>query len=215
MIGADVQAFDADLSAIAALTPSNDDIIQRKAEPGRTARPRNSKRIWLWSRGRCWAGNVEDTALSTWAGSTNLITLGTVTTGVWNGTAIAYANLSLTGSIVNADISNSAAIAYSKLNLTGAILNADLAGSIANAKLANSAITIAGTSTSLGGSISLDTITGLSSTGIVKRTGANTLAIATSGTDYAPATSGNGDSGRAMAAADLAMPVAARITKCH
>jgi len=79
--------------------------------------------------------------------------------------------------ITNTEISNSAAIAYSKLNLTGAILNADLAGSIANAKLANSAITIAGTSTSLGGTITLDTITGLSTTGVVKRTGANTLAI--------------------------------------
>lgn len=32
--------------------------------------------------------NVENTALSTWAGSTNLTTLGTITTGVWNGTAI-------------------------------------------------------------------------------------------------------------------------------
>jgi hypothetical protein len=79
--------------------------------------------------------------------------------------------------ITNTEISNSAGIAYSKLNLTGAILNADLAGSIANDKLANSSITIAGTSTSLGASISLDTITGLSTTGVVKRTGANTLAI--------------------------------------
>ena len=32
--------------------------------------------------------NVENTALSTWAGSTNIITLGTITTGTWNGTAI-------------------------------------------------------------------------------------------------------------------------------
>ena len=66
-----------------------------------------------------------------------------------------------------------------------------LSGTISNAQLANSAITIAGTSTSLGGSISQDTITGLSTTGLVKRTGANTLAIAASGTDYAPATSGS------------------------
>lgn len=32
--------------------------------------------------------NVENTTLSTWAGTSNIITLGTVTTGVWNGTAI-------------------------------------------------------------------------------------------------------------------------------
>jgi hypothetical protein len=49
------------------------------------------------------------------------------------------------------------------------------------------AISIAGTSTALGGSIGLDTITGLGSTGLVKRTGLNTLAIAISGTDYQPA----------------------------
>jgi hypothetical protein len=63
--------------------------------------------------------------------------------------------------------------------------------SIPNASLSNSAITIAGTSTSLGGSITLDTITGLSSTGLVKRTGANALGIATAGTDYAAAPSGS------------------------
>ena len=37
-------------------------------------------------------GNVENTALSTWAGSSNLTTLGTIATGVWSGTAIAVAN---------------------------------------------------------------------------------------------------------------------------
>ena len=36
-------------------------------------------------------GNVENTALSTWAGSTNLTTLGTITTGTWNGDTIASA----------------------------------------------------------------------------------------------------------------------------
>jgi len=59
-----------------------------------------------------------------------------------------------------------------------------LSGTITNAQLANNAITIAGTSTALGGSITQDTITGLSTTGLIKRTAANTLAIATSGTDY-------------------------------
>ncbi len=33
-------------------------------------------------------GNVENTAISTWTGSTNLTTLGTITSGTWNGTAI-------------------------------------------------------------------------------------------------------------------------------
>lgn len=33
-------------------------------------------------------GSVENTALSTWAGSTNITTLGTIATGTWSGTAI-------------------------------------------------------------------------------------------------------------------------------
>jgi len=33
--------------------------------------------------------NVENTALSTWAGTTNLTTLGTITTGTWSGTTLA------------------------------------------------------------------------------------------------------------------------------
>ena len=62
-------------------------------------------------------GNVENTALSTWVGTNKITTLGTITSGTWNGTKIA------------------------------------------NAYLANNAITIAGTSVSLGGSIAASTIT--------------------------------------------------------
>ena len=36
-------------------------------------------------------GNVENTAVSTWAGSSNIATVGTVTSGTWSGTAIAVA----------------------------------------------------------------------------------------------------------------------------
>ena len=39
-------------------------------------------------------GNVENTALSTWAGTTNITTLGTIATGTWQGTAIADAYIS-------------------------------------------------------------------------------------------------------------------------
>ena len=50
-------------------------------------------------------------------------------------------------------------------NLSGTITNSQLAGSIANGKLSNSAITISGTSVSLGGSISDETLFG--GTGVV------------------------------------------------
>lgn len=38
-------------------------------------------------------GSVENTALSTWAGSTNVTTLGTIATGTWNGSVIGHAYL--------------------------------------------------------------------------------------------------------------------------
>jgi hypothetical protein len=44
-------------------------------------------------------GNVENTALSTWAGSTNLTTLGTITAGTWQGGVIAPAYLGTGSSI--------------------------------------------------------------------------------------------------------------------
>jgi hypothetical protein len=43
-------------------------------------------------------GNVENTALSTWGGSSNITTLGTIGTGTWNATAIAWAKVDKTGS---------------------------------------------------------------------------------------------------------------------
>jgi len=76
---------------------------------------------------------------------------------------------------------------------TGTVTNTMLAGSIANAKLSNSAITIAGTSTSLGGTITLDTITGLAATGILSRTAANTLTPRTITGTANEITSTNGD----------------------
>jgi hypothetical protein len=49
---------------------------------------------WITSlaKSKVGLGNVENTALSTWAGSTNITTLGTITTGTWTGTTIAIAN---------------------------------------------------------------------------------------------------------------------------
>ncbi len=41
------------------------------------------------SRTNLGLGNVENTALSTWAGTTNITTLGTIATGTWAGTTIA------------------------------------------------------------------------------------------------------------------------------
>jgi hypothetical protein len=49
------------------------------------------------------------------------------------------------GAVVNADVNASAGIAYSKLNLTTSIVSGDLVNAtVANAKLANSTVTVAG-----------------------------------------------------------------------
>jgi hypothetical protein len=44
------------------------------------------------TKGDIGLGNVENTALSTWAGSTNLTTLGTIATGTWAATDVAVAH---------------------------------------------------------------------------------------------------------------------------
>lgn len=44
------------------------------------------------SKSKVGLGNVENTALSTWTGTNNLATVGTITSGVWSGTAIAVEN---------------------------------------------------------------------------------------------------------------------------
>lgn len=93
----------------------------------------------------------------------NGATLGTTTATSGNvliGSGSQWATQTISGSGATITLSNAGVITIS---------------AIANASLSNSAITIAGTSTSLGGSITLDTITGVSSNGFLKRTGANTL----------------------------------------
>jgi hypothetical protein len=48
---------------------------------------------WITSLAKSKVGlaNVENTALSTWAGSSNITTLGTITSGTWQGTAVGLA----------------------------------------------------------------------------------------------------------------------------
>ena len=65
----------------------------------------------------------------------------------------------------------------SALTAASTIPTTDLSGTITNAQLANSAITINGTSTSLGGSISVGTVTSVTGTSPVVSSGGNTPAI--------------------------------------
>lgn len=69
-------------------------------------------------------------------------------------------------------------------------------GSIANDKLENNSILIAGNTVELGGEVTADEITGVTTNGIIKRTGSNTYTTATAGSDYAAPT--NGTNGQAL-----------------
>lgn len=82
------QPLDSDLTAIAALTT--------------TSFGRSSLTLADDAALRALAGlaNVENTALSTWAGSANLTTLGTISTGVWAGTVIDGTKVEVQQSIV-------------------------------------------------------------------------------------------------------------------
>jgi len=66
--------------------------------------------------------NVENTALSTWAGTTNITTLGTVATGTWNGTAIADSYIAsgiANNNVLKVDDADAADDDYAKFTSTG------------------------------------------------------------------------------------------------
>ncbi len=121
--------------------------------------------------------------------STDRSWLGSVTNDTQTKAAIVPNTAPSSGQI---PVGNAGGTAYAKQTLSGSGATATLSdagvltlSAIPNATLSNSAITIAGTPTSLGGTITQDTITGLSSTGIVKRTGANALSVSTTTSDLA------------------------------
>lgn len=58
-------------------------------------------------------GNVENTALSSWKGSTNITTLGTITSGTWNGSKIGQSYLDLSGYYKSGDLSGVGSITRS------------------------------------------------------------------------------------------------------
>jgi len=113
------------------------------------------------------------TALGSSVVSSSLTSVGTIASGVWNGTAITNANLanstvsyggislSLGGSDATPAFDLTDATNYPTSSLSGTITNAQLAGSIAasklagsigNSKLSNSTVSYGGVSLSLGGS---------------------------------------------------------------
>ena len=95
-------------------------------------------------------------------GVTNAMLAGSIANGKLANSSISIGGISFSLGDTDAtpafDLAD--ATGYLTSNLSGTITNAQLAGSIANGKLANSAITISGTSVSLGGSITDETLFG-------------------------------------------------------
>ncbi len=81
IIGTDIQAYNANLATLAGLTATTDNFIISVASAWASRTPTQAKTTLSLN-------NVENTALSTWAGSTSITTLGTIVTGVWNGTKV-------------------------------------------------------------------------------------------------------------------------------
>jgi hypothetical protein len=116
--------------------------------------------------------SASSSVLSVDSSQTQITEVGTITTGVWSGTAIAnnklanstvsYGGVSLALGASDAtpafDLTD--ATNYPTTSLTGYITNNQLAGSIANTKLANSTITVtdgsSSTATDLGGTITFN-----------------------------------------------------------
>jgi hypothetical protein len=119
--------------------------------------------------------------------ATGIVTIDAIVNASLANSSITVGNASaataLGGSVSADQITGATGLGYVKR--TAANTYTATTTSIPNADLANSSINIAGNSTALGGSVSLDAITGLSGVaGMVKRSGANTFATAVAGTDY-------------------------------
>ena len=71
-------------------------------------------------------GSVENTALSTWGGSTNILTVGTIATGTWQGTAIADAYVANDITLTNITQITNRAIS----DLTGTLAIASTTGTL-------------------------------------------------------------------------------------
>jgi len=171
VIGTNVQAYNAKLGTFSALADAAGWLHS------------NGSAVYAWStpsKSDVGLSAVENTALSTWAGTTHLVTLGTVTTGVWHGTAIAdtyissaaawtgkqaaYANLTTIGALANGTgwlhDDGSGVFAYStptaanvgalSTALTSAHLLVGNASNVATDAVMSGDVTITGFSTVLG-----------------------------------------------------------------
>lgn len=147
-------------------------------------------------------GNVENTALSTWTGTTNITTLGTIGTGTWQGTAIAdtYVASAATWNAKEPAITAGTTGQYWRGDKSWQTLNATAVGLGAVENTALSTWTGTTNITTLGtigtgtwqGAVIGSSYGGAGSvSGVMKANGSGTVSAAVAGTDYlAPAAIG-------------------------
>ena len=99
---------------------------------------------------------------------------GSITSATWNGNVVQVNRGGTGAATLTGYVKGSGT---SALTASSTIPTTDLSGTITNAQLANSAITINGSSTSLGGSVSVGTVTSVTGTSPVVSSGGNTPAI--------------------------------------
>jgi hypothetical protein len=99
---------------------------------------------------------------------------GSITSATWNGSTVQVNRGGTGATTLTGYVKGSGT---SALTAAATIPTTDLSGTITNAQLANSAITINGTSTSLGGSINVGTVTSVTGTSPVVSSGGATPAI--------------------------------------
>ena len=127
----------------------------------------NSTAAGSWDRHDSTPSNVS------W--STNTLDYpGSITSASWNGATVTVSRGGTGATTLTGYVKGSGT---SALTANATIPTTDLSGTITNAQLANSAITINGTSTSLGGSISVGTVTSVTATAPVASTGGTTPVI--------------------------------------
>ena len=111
-------------------------------------------------------------------GSTN-IALGATSTSLAGLTQLTFSGASSGTNVLQPPAIGTGAISVLP-NVTGILVNSGGVGVVTNTMLANSAITINGTSTSLGGSISVGTVTSVTGSGVISSSGGTTPAISIS-----------------------------------
>ena len=99
---------------------------------------------------------------------------GSITSATWNGTTVQVNRGGTGATTLTGYVKGSGTTA---LTASTSIPTTDLSGTVTNAQLANSAITINGTSVSLGGSTSVGTVTSVTGTAPVVSSGGTTPAI--------------------------------------